>query len=56
VNPGPQTPRLDSEFGGQKLIRVWNRVLLEVVAEGEVAQHLEEGEMVAVVANDVDVR
>src|SRR5436189_1444294 len=56
VNPGPQTPRLDSEFGGQKLIRVWNRLLLEVVAEGEVAQHLEEGEMVAVVANDVDVR
>src|SRR2546421_5062644 len=56
VNPGPQTPRLDWEFGGQKLIRVWNRVLLEVVAEGEVAQHLEEREMVAVVANDVDVR
>src|SRR5207253_6671585 len=56
VNAGPQAPRLDSEFGGQKLIGIRNGLLLEVVAEGEVAQHLEERQVVAVVADDVDVR
>src|SRR5205823_453264 len=56
VDPRPQLLLLEIEVFGQELVGVWNRLLLEVLTEREVAQHLEEGEVVAIVANDVDVR
>src|SRR5438128_2814481 len=55
VDPCPQPPRFKPQILGQKLVGKGNGLLLEVVAEREVAQHLEEGEVMAVVANDVDV-
>src|SRR6202171_5649328 len=55
VDPCPEPLLVEAELLCQELVRIGNRLLLEVIAEGEVAQHLEEGQMVTVVADDVDV-
>ncbi len=57
---GPDPIGVDSEPGGDELVAVGDGLVLEVTAfleaaEGEVAQHLEEG-LVGVVADLVDVR
>ncbi len=43
VHGGPQAVRVEPELRGDELPRVADRLALEVVAEGEVAEHLEEG-------------
>src|SRR5260370_21420250 len=56
VNAGPEPFLFELQLFGQELVCVGNGLFLEVVAEGEVAQHLEEGQMMAVMAHYVDVR
>src|SRR6202035_5790778 len=51
----PQPLLVEAQLLDQELVGVRNRILLEVVAKGEVAEHLEEGQMMPVAANDVDV-
>ena len=55
MNPGPETLLVDAQFFCQELVSVWDRLLLEVIAEGEVAEHLKERQMVPVAADNVDV-
>src|SRR5262249_51836638 len=51
----PDPVEVEPELVEQELPREVDRAFLEVVAEREVAEHLEEGEVVAVEADFVDV-
>ena len=55
VHGDPQAVAVEAEDLGQQLPGHGDGVLLEVVAEAEVAQHLEEGAVVGVGADDLDV-
>src|SRR6202521_2443378 len=55
VDPGPEPLLFELQVFGQEFVRVGNGLLLEVVAEGEVPQHLEKGEVMAIVPYHVDV-
>src|ERR1700674_644103 len=55
VDPGPQPLLFELQVFGQEFVRVGNGLLLEVVAKGEVPQHLEKGEVMAIVPYHVDV-
>src|ERR1700694_118330 len=55
VDAGPEPFLFELQLFRQEFPRVGNRLLLEVVPEREVAQHLEEGQVMAVMADQVDV-
>ena len=55
VDRDPELLAVELEDGGQQVPRPGDGLLLEVVAEAEVAEHLEHGE-VAVIADFIDVR
>ncbi len=55
VHRVPEALGVEPESLRDELVGPRNRLLLEVVAEGEVAEHLEEGEMSGRGAHDVDV-
>ena len=55
VDARPEPLLVKVQLLGQELVGVGNRLLLEVVAEGEIPQHLEEGQMVTVLADDIDI-
>ena len=52
----PQTTRRDTKLHGQELPGVLNRLVLEVIAEGEVAQHLKERVVIRCPPDVLDVR
>src|SRR4029077_10623378 len=49
VNAGPEPLLFELQVLGQEVVRVRNRLFLEVVPKGEVAQHFEKGQVMAVV-------
>ena len=55
VDPGPEPPGVNLELLGEELVSKRDGLLLEVVAKGEVAEHLEEGQVMAVVPDHLDV-
>ncbi len=55
VDGDPEAVPVEPEDLGQQLPGHWNGAFLEVVAEAEVAEHLEEGAVVGVRADDLDV-
>ncbi len=55
VHGDPQAVAVEAEHVGQQLPGQRDGVFLEVVAEAEVAQHLEEGAVVGIGAHDLDV-
>src|SRR5205807_5535335 len=54
VDAGPEPVAVEAEVLGEELPGETDRALLEVVAEGEVAEHLEEG-VVGLVTHLLDV-
>ena len=55
VDAGPQPRCFELQLFRQEFPGVGDRLLLEIVAEGEVTQHLEEGQVMAVMTDEVDV-
>ena len=55
VNRRPQTFRRKAVLLGQKLPRVMDRVTLEIVAEAEIAQHLEQREVTRRVTDILEI-
>src|SRR5437588_672316 len=55
VDAGPKATLVEPQVLGQEVIRVRDRFLLEVLAEGEVPQHLKKGQMVPVGAHQIDI-
>ena len=56
VHRDPEAFAVEPEDFGEQLPGPGDGIFLEVVAEAEVAQHLEEGAVVGVGADDLDVR
>src|SRR5216683_4992249 len=55
VDAGPKPLLIELQFFGQEVVGVGNGLLLEVVAEREIAQHFEEGQVMPVMAHQVNV-
>ena len=56
VDGGPEPLHRQAEITRQQLVGERNRPFLEVIAEGEIAQHLEEGQVMTVPPHLLDVR